>query len=719
MVGGSSSIEELRRLIQEQVPIEEVVGRYVSLKRVGNSFRALCPFHTEKTPSFYVAPHLQIFKCFGCNAGGDVITFLQKIEGWSFWEAVQWLAREYQINVDSFLQRASDEKREGDTHQLLRYALMCALEFFEWHFWSGGSRGRRYVEEDRGFSGEVLRVFRIGYAPEDGHALVEYLQKKHVPLEVAQEAGVVVRQGGEWRSFFRDQLIFPILDARGQPIGFAGRTIDSSDTRPKYINTANTPLFVKSSAFFGLAQSFLSVRRERRVYLVEGYFDVLAMWMAGVRNVVATCGTALTGDHARYLSRYVREVVLVFDSDAAGVEARRRAALWLYPLNVRVKTCGLPSEYKDPDEFRRARGEEALKEWLNKHERDFFEWYGALLLGRAGDSLGVRAEVVRQLLTLLAYVSDELQREEYLHWLKSVHPSVSLGVLRRQLRQIRRRVVRGGGSSGGQWGESLVGGGVSRGVGKGGKSDEGFALISAIGVLSLLRALVHLLMVCEDVAGCCRRAVRILELLIDVARAKGENLEEVKLLEGLAGVCRRVLEEASSMGGGVVDEGEGLVSDDVVRRFRGRLMDWLALLPAHYRALFYTVEGEGSQCQRVLSRQPMRTADQVEHRWRSLEAEVMLLYYRVVGRLPEGMTPEKLWSSLRWSGEETRRTIGVFFFSKGREKGGGREGGGGGWGCTNRGHSHPRACVVIAIVCCCVCVWASFFSTTCEIRFTF
>ncbi len=654
---GGGSLEELRRLIQERVPIEEVVARYVSLKRVGSNFRALCPFHTEKTPSFYVAPHLQIFKCFGCDAGGDVITFLQKIEGWSFWEAVQWLAREYQIDLKPFLNRAEGERGERDGHQLLRYALTCALEFFELQFWDGESRGRRYIEEERGFSGEVLRVFRIGYAPADGRALIAYLQKKHVALEVAQEAGIVVRQGGEWRSFFRDQLIFPILDVRGQPVGFAGRTIDASDTRPKYINTANTPLFVKSSSFFGLAQSFLSVRRARRVYLVEGYFDVLAMWVAGVHNVVATCGTALTREHARYLSRYVREVVLVFDNDVAGVEARRRAAVWLYPLNVQVKTCSLPGEYKDPDEFRRAKGGEALRDWLTRHEQDFFQWYGSLLLRRAGDSLGVRAEVVRQLLTLLAYVSDELQCEEYLHWLKSVHPSVSLGVLRRQLRQLRRRVVRGGGRVDVDLGGVGMGGTSGLSGDKGaGMGDGGLVLV---GVLSLLRAVVRLLMACEEVEACCGRALRVLGLLKEVVRVKGDHSEEVQLMEDLMEVCRSV------------EEGDG---SGALQRLRMGLKEWLARLPVQYRALLFSVE-EGDSGGRVPS-SAVRSlacgeADHVVQRWDVLEAEVMLLYYREVGRLPGGTTPEEFWEVLRWSGEQTRLTARVLAL---RGRGGGGAG---------------------------------------------
>ncbi len=430
---------KLREAIRSRVAIEDIVQQYVpDLKKKGSNYVALCPFHTEKTPSFYVSPQRQIFKCFGCGEGGDVVSFLMKIENISFWEAVKRLAKEAGIDISDFLNKQDSSGYKSDSRDYLIYnVLRVTLEYYEHNFWHNQNNPAYLYWSKRGYSDNTARLFRIGYASGDGYDLVTYLMEKRIPLELAQEAGVIKRVGSDWRDFMQNRLVFPILDERGMPLAFAGRTLEDTSTA-KYINTPNSPVYNKSSHFFGIAQAQKAIRQFSKVYLTEGYFDVIALHDAGITGAIATCGTALTEDHVAYLKRFVKHVCLLFDSDIAGIQARMRAARLLARANLNITTVVLPADLKDPDEFLKSRGRDALVEYIQKHEKDFFLWFVEQFIADSKLAPFQREQYVREYMDIVSEFTNELLREEYIKLLACA-TQYAVSSLRKELNKLEKR----------------------------------------------------------------------------------------------------------------------------------------------------------------------------------------------------------------------------------------------------------------------------------------
>ena len=354
--------------------IVDVIGSYLPLKRAGANFRALCPFHREKTPSFNVNPHHQIFKCFGCGKGGDVFTFVREYENLEFMDAVRRLAERASIPLEFESNPAQQQVKHikevlWSIHEQITQRWQAALAND-----AAGQIARDYLAK-RGVSDEAAKLFRLGYAPELWDDTVNWAKSKGHELAVVEQAGLIIKKEGTDRYYdrFRGRLIFPICDEQARVIGFSGRILSGDEKTAKYVNSPETPIFTKGKVFFGLDKSKRPLLDAESAIICEGQLDLIACFMAGVQNVVAPQGTALTPDHARILKRYVEEVVLCFDADDAGQNAAVRSLDPLLAAGLSIRVAAIPNG-KDPDEFIKQNGGEAFREITNKAE-GFFDWY--------------------------------------------------------------------------------------------------------------------------------------------------------------------------------------------------------------------------------------------------------------------------------------------------------------------------------------------------------
>jgi DNA primase len=354
--------------------VVDVIGSYLPLKRAGANFVTLCPFHKEKSPSFNVNPHRQIFHCFGCHKGGDVFTFVKEYENITFVEAVKRLAE--RASIPLVLEKTPGQEQARflkdtllDMHEQIAQRWQAALRND-----AAGQIARDYLQK-RTVSDEAVQLFRIGYAPEAWDDTVNWAKSKGYEIETVERAGLVIRNEETGRHYdrFRGRLMFPICDEQGRVIAFSGRILSGDEKTAKYVNSPETPIFTKGKVFFGLDKSKRAILDAGFAIICEGQLDLIACYMAGVRNVVAPQGTAFTPDHARILKRYVNEVVLCFDSDTAGQAAAARVQESLLASGLAVRVMTMPPPH-DPDTFIKANGGAAFQELVSR-SREFLEFY--------------------------------------------------------------------------------------------------------------------------------------------------------------------------------------------------------------------------------------------------------------------------------------------------------------------------------------------------------
>src|SRR5664279_3910684 len=366
----SGTLEQIRAASD----IVDVIGSYLPLKRAGANFVALCPFHKEKTPSFNVNPHRQIFHCFGCHKGGDVFAFVKEYENIDFPEAVRRLADRAKIPLE-YEKNAGEQQSRHLKERLLQVHEQIAQR------WQGalaneaaGLIARDYLAR-RGVSAEAVKLFRLGYAPDLWDDTVNWAKSKGHELALVEQAGLILRkqEGDGYYDRFRGRLMFPICDEQGRIIGFSGRVLSGDEKTAKYVNSPETPIFTKSKVFFGLDKSKRAVLEAGYAIVCEGQLDLIACFMAGVQNIVAPQGTAFTADHARIIKRYVDEVVLCFDSDEAGQNAAVRSLDHLLASGLAVRVAIVPAPH-DPDSFIKANGSEAFRKLIENAE-GFFDYY--------------------------------------------------------------------------------------------------------------------------------------------------------------------------------------------------------------------------------------------------------------------------------------------------------------------------------------------------------
>ncbi len=366
--------DAVREQIRAASDIVDVIGSYLPLKRAGANFVALCPFHKEKTPSFNVNPRLQIFRCFGCQKGGDVFTFVKEFEGLDFPEAVRRLADRAKIPIVSERGETDDQPRH------LKESLLQIHEQITQRWQSAlaneaaGQIARDYLAK-RGVSAEAIQLFRLGYAPELWDDTVNWSKSKDYEPGLVEKAGLILRKEGSDRYYdrFRGRLMFPICDEQGRVIGFSGRILGSDEGTAKYVNSPETPIFTKSKVCFGLDKSKRAILDSGYAIVCEGQLDLIAAFTAGVQNIVAPQGTAFTSDHARILKRYVSEVVLCFDSDNAGQNAAVRSLDALIASGLAVRVAVVPAPH-DPDSYIKASGADAFRK-LIESAGGFFDFY--------------------------------------------------------------------------------------------------------------------------------------------------------------------------------------------------------------------------------------------------------------------------------------------------------------------------------------------------------
>jgi DNA primase len=338
-------MQDAKEEVRSRLNIEDVVGEYVQLKRAGRNFKGLSPFSSEKTPSFTVSPEKHIWHDFSSGKGGDIFSFVMEVEGLDFRAALELLARKAGVDLSQYDNKAAGEiaqkkKRLAEANELAaRYYQQSLLR---------NQHALEYVFKKRGLSKEVIQEFRIGYAPDEGEALVRALVKRGFTKKELSDAGLTNRFGGD---IFRARMTVPLMDGSGQVIGFTGRIISDDPNAPKYLNTPQTLLYDKSRHVFGLSQAKESIRKSDNAVVVEGNLDVISSHQAGVKHVVATAGTAMTEWHLKALSRLSQNVKLAFDADKAGLAATERAISIAQHVGAELKIVSLPESAKDPDEL--------------------------------------------------------------------------------------------------------------------------------------------------------------------------------------------------------------------------------------------------------------------------------------------------------------------------------------------------------------------------------
>lgn len=416
--------------LKEQVNIADVVGEFVRLKKAGSNHMGLCPFHGERTPSFSVSEKKGIYHCFGCQRGGDVISFVQEIQGVSFHEAIRILASKFGIKVPSEfaaksigMSGSANSTANSDEKFELYYKLnRFVAQFYHEKLLSPvGAKARQYLY-DRGITDATIKSAYLGYAPAEWGALVEFLEEKKAPIAKAEELGLIRKKstgadtsGRLHYDLFRDRVMFPVVDLRGRVIAFGGRTLGIAGNQtnglsdgPKYLNSPESPIYKKGSHVYGLFSAQKDMRAEDACVVVEGFMDCVSLQQAGVGHAIATLGTALTSKQVALLKRFSRNIILLYDGDAAGQEAQSKSMEIFLDEDVVARGVSLPDEY-DPDEFVKEKGVDALRVLLESAPY-LLDQKILQLASESGVHSEARARAVDQILPWLAKISAETPR---------------------------------------------------------------------------------------------------------------------------------------------------------------------------------------------------------------------------------------------------------------------------------------------------------------------
>ncbi len=402
--------------VYNAIEIVDVVSDFVQLRRAGQSFKGLSPFTNEKTPSFVVSPAKGIFKCFSSGKGGDAVTFVMEVEGLSYIETIRYLAGKYGIAIEEEAKKTPEEVQK----QSERESLFIALNFAKEHYTKnlleesqGQMIGLSYFRE-RGFSNETIKDFGLGYSMDAWDDLKNAALKQQYNLDFFEKAGlIIVKDGGKVFDRFRGRVTFPIHNLTGKVIAFGARILTNDKKQPKYLNSPETDVYHKSKVLYGLYQSKSSIRLEDNCFLVEGYTDVISLHQAGIKNVVASSGTALTVEQIRLIGRYTQNITVLYDGDKAGIRASMRGIDLILQEGLNVNAVMFP-EGEDPDSYVRKIGGEAFTRYITDNQKDFLRVKTELFLAEAQDDPILRAEVSKQILESIAKIPDGIKRTIFL-----------------------------------------------------------------------------------------------------------------------------------------------------------------------------------------------------------------------------------------------------------------------------------------------------------------
>jgi len=399
--------------ILDAADITDVVSGFVTLRRRGVNMLGLCPFHNEKTPSFTVSPSKGIFKCFGCGKGGNVVNFIMEHESLSYPEALKWLARKYSIEVVE-TEETEEQKQLKDDRESMMIVSAFAGKYFMRNLWEeseGRAVGLSYFRE-RGFRDDVLRKFEAGYSPDGKAPFTETAQKQGYRMEYLEKTGLTIRRDDWVRDRFAGRIIFPVHNLAGRIIAFGGRNLKNDPKAAKYLNSPESEIYHKSRELYGIFQARREMARAEKCYLVEGYTDVLSLHQAGIENVVASSGTALTSDQIRLIKRFTNNITIIFDGDEAGIKASLRGIDLVLEEGMNVKVLLLP-DGEDPDSFAKKKGAQGFSEYVAENETDFIRFKTSLLMKDAEKDPIVRSRLISDIIRSVSVIPNSITRSVY------------------------------------------------------------------------------------------------------------------------------------------------------------------------------------------------------------------------------------------------------------------------------------------------------------------
>jgi len=400
-----SKIEE----IKSRIDIVELASEYLTLKKAGRNYSGLCPFHQEKTPSFTVNREKQMFYCFGCGEGGNAITLLMKIANMTFPEAVKSLAEKTGVILPLRSVNKDGSQKDSLREEITGLNLKAAQQFSRNLNSSAGKVAREYLQ-NRGISDDAIKHFRLGFAPDTWRSLTDYIEGSGSSLKLAEQAGLIVAgKEGSFYDRFRGRLIFPIENVFGEIVAFGGRVMEKGE--PKYLNSPESPVYIKGKNLYGLNKAKEEIRKQGFALIVEGYLDLISLWNAGIRNVVATLGTALTREHLELLRRYTLDVVALFDPDEAGKKALDRSLELFLSMNMHAKALILP-EGCDPDDYVKKYGKEKLDKLIELAPA-ISDYYIENVLGN-GKTFEENRDLVKTATEFIGKIGDEIERNLFI-----------------------------------------------------------------------------------------------------------------------------------------------------------------------------------------------------------------------------------------------------------------------------------------------------------------
>jgi len=424
--------------ILDAADITEVISKFVTLRKRGVNLIGLCPFHNEKTPSFTVSPAKGIFKCFGCGKGGNAVNFIMEHESLSYPEALKWLARKYNIDVAEE-EESEEQKQLKDDRESMMIVSAFAHRYFIRMLWEeneGRTIGLSYFRE-RGFRDDILKKFEVGYAPEGKSPFTEAALRQGYKMEFLEKTGLTIRRDDWQRDRFAGRIIFPVHNLAGRVIAFGGRVLKNDALEAKYLNSPESEIYHKSNVLYGLFQAKREMSRASECYLVEGYTDVLSMHQAGIYNVVASSGTALTTEQIRLIKRFTSNVTIIYDGDEAGIKASLRGIDLVLEEGMNVKVLLLP-EGEDPDSFSRKKGASGFQEYISANKTDFIRFKTTLLMKNTENDPIARARLITDIIRSVAVIPDTITRSVYIKECSALL-GVSEDILYSEVRKQKRK----------------------------------------------------------------------------------------------------------------------------------------------------------------------------------------------------------------------------------------------------------------------------------------
>ena len=393
--------------------VEEVIGDFVQLKKSGSNFKGLSPFSEERTPSFMVSPVKQIWKDFSTGKGGTSVSFLMEHEHFTYPEAIKYLARKYNIEIEETVQTDSDKEAAGE-----RESMYLVSEFARTYYQNtlhktdqGKAIGLSYFKE-RGFTDETIQDFQLGFSTDAWSGLTDSALKKGYKLKFLESTGLSIVKGEKQFDRFKGRVLFPIHSMSGRVLGFGGRILAKNEKAAKYLNSPESDIYHKSKVLYGIYYAKQTIAKEDNCFLVEGYTDVIQFHQKGIKNVVSSSGTALTPDQIRLINRLTKNITVLFDGDPAGIRASLRGIDLILEQGMNVKICTFP-EGEDPDSFAKQNTLEELKDYLKSNAKDFIAYKASLLMEEAQNDPVAKANLIRDMVTSISKVSDNIQKEIY------------------------------------------------------------------------------------------------------------------------------------------------------------------------------------------------------------------------------------------------------------------------------------------------------------------